>query len=57
MFQSVAVGFIKQAEYKRANLLMVTTRFDLDCRDSFSDIPAPLKLVLTKKGVRALIRM
>lgn len=57
MFQSVAVGFIKQAEYKRANLLMVTTLFDLDCRDSFSDIPAPLKLVLTKKGVRALIRM
>lgn len=34
---------------------MVTTRFYLDCRDCGSGAPAPLKLVITKKGVRALI--
>lgn len=36
---------------------MVTTRFYLDCRDCASDSPAPLKLVITKKGVRALISL
>ena len=36
---------------------MVTTRFYLDCRDCLSDTPAPLKLVITKKGVRALISL
>ena len=36
-------------------LIMVTTRFYLDCRECASDSPAPLKLVITKKGVRALI--
>ena len=34
---------------------MITTRFYLDCRDCASGSPAPLKLVLTVKGVRALI--
>ncbi len=34
---------------------MVTTRFYLDCRDSAPGSPAPLKLVLTRKGVRALL--
>lgn len=34
---------------------MVTTRFYLDCRDSAPGSTAPLKLVLTHKGVRALI--
>lgn len=34
---------------------MVTTRFYLDCRDTAPGSPAPLKLVLTLKGVRALI--
>lgn len=36
---------------------MVTTRFYLDCRDCMSGTPAPLKLVITKKGVRALISL
>lgn len=36
---------------------MVTTRFYLDCRDCASGSPAPLKLVITKKGVRALISL
>lgn len=36
---------------------MVTTRFYLDCRDCVSGAPAPLKLVITKKGVRALISL
>lgn len=36
---------------------MVTTRFYLDCRDCTSGTPAPLKLVITKKGVRALISL
>lgn len=34
---------------------MVTTRFYLDCRDCAPGSPAPLKIVLTLKGVRALI--
>lgn len=34
---------------------MVTTRFYLDCRGIASGFPAPLKLVLTRKGQRALI--
>lgn len=34
---------------------MVTTRFYLDCRDTAPGSPAPLKLVLTRQGVRALI--
>lgn len=34
---------------------MVTTRFYLDCRDVPHGCPAPLRLVLTQKGVRALI--
>ena len=38
-------------------LIMVTTRFYLDCRDCLSGTPAPLKLVITKKGVRALISL
>ncbi|MDE6080128.1 MAG: site-specific integrase [Duncaniella sp.] len=36
---------------------MVTTRFYLDCRDCTAGNPAPLKLVITKKGVRALISL
>ncbi len=46
-----------QAEYKRSPILrlMVTTRFYLDCRDCAPGSPAPLKIVLTLKGVRALI--
>lgn len=36
---------------------MVTTRFYLDCRDCAAGNPAPLKLVLTKNGVRALISL
>ena len=34
---------------------MVTTRFYLDCRDHAPGSPANLKLVITNKGVRALI--
>lgn len=34
---------------------MVTTRFYLDCRVANSGTPAPLKVVITRKGVRALI--
>lgn len=36
---------------------MITTRFYLDCRDTAPGSPAPLKLVLTHKGVRALISL
>ena len=36
---------------------MITTRFYLDCRDSAPGSPAPLKLVLTRQGVRALISL
>lgn len=36
---------------------MITTRFYLDCRDSAPGSAAPLKLVLTRQGVRALISL
>lgn len=44
-----------QAAHKRENLIMITTRFYLDSRGSAPGSPAPLKLVITKNGVRALI--
>lgn len=34
---------------------MITTRFFLDCRQSKPGIASPLKIVLTKNGVRTLI--
>ena len=58
MFHDVSLCCIRQAEHKRATIfIMVTTRFYLDCRDCAAGNPAPLKLVLTKKGVRALISL
>lgn len=34
---------------------MITTRFYLDCRQTANDNPSPLKIVITKNGVRTLI--
>lgn len=40
---------------KVAQSIMITTRFYLDCRAVKPGCPAPLRLVITRRGVRALL--